>query len=64
KLETSVLQDYSLGFSITALLGPILIVFCIQLSYFYNYFYPIALLLILITLTIAILEYYNKRMDI
>ncbi|MGL5000338.1 MAG: sodium/glutamate symporter [Cetobacterium sp.] len=64
KLETSVLQDYSLGFSITALLGPILIVFCIQLSYFYNYFYPIVFLLILITLTIVILEYYNKRMDV
>jgi ESS family glutamate:Na+ symporter len=64
KLETPVLQDYSLGFSITALLGPILIVFCIQLSCIYNYFYPILFLIILIALTIIILEYYNKRVDV
>ncbi|MGL5988114.1 sodium/glutamate symporter [Cetobacterium sp.] len=64
KLETPVLQDYSLGFSITALLGPILIVFCIQLSYLYNYFYPMWFLLILIALTTFFLEYYNRRVDV
>ncbi len=61
KLETPVLQDYSLGFSITALLGPILIAICIQLSFMHNYFYPIGLLLGLIILTGVSLEYYNKR---
>ena len=63
KLETPVLQDYSLGFSITALLGPILIAMCIQLSFIYNYFYPIILLSGLIILTGFSLEYYNKRVD-
>jgi len=61
KLETPVLQDYSLGFSITALLGPILIAICIQTSYLYNYFYPILFLLGLILTTVIALEYYNKR---
>ncbi|MGL4537513.1 MAG: sodium/glutamate symporter [Cetobacterium sp.] len=63
KLETPVLQDYSLGFSITALLGPILIAVCIQLSFTYNYFYPMGLLIVLISLTILSLEYYNKGVE-
>lgn len=63
KLETPVLQDYSLGFSITALLGPILIATCIQLSFSYNYFYPMGLLMVLIGLTILSLEYHNKRVE-
>lgn len=61
KLESPVLQDYSLGFSITALLGPFLIALCIQLSFTYNYFYPIGILSGLIILTSVTLEYYNKR---
>lgn len=63
KLETPVLQDYSLGFSITALLGPILIGVCIQLGFIYNYFYPMALLMGLIIVTIIFMEYYNKGVE-
>ncbi|MDX8337375.1 sodium/glutamate symporter [Candidatus Cetobacterium colombiensis] len=64
KLETPVLQDYSLGFSITALLGPILITLCIQLSFIYNYFYPMSLLISLIVFTVIFLEWYNKGVEI
>ena len=61
KFETPVLQDYSLGFSLTALLGPLLIALCIELSYYYAVFYPILILLSLIIVTILFLEYYNKE---
>lgn len=63
KLETPVLQDYSLGFSITALLGPILIGLCIQLSFLYGYFYSMGLLVGLIFITIIIMELYNQRVE-
>ncbi len=63
KLETPVLQDYSLGFSIVALLGPILIAMCIKLSFIYSYFYPMGLLVVLTCLTVLSLEYYNKRVE-
>lgn len=63
KLETPVLQDYSLGFSITALMGPILIALCIQLSVAYNYFYPMGILIVLIILTSLSMEYYNRGVE-
>lgn len=63
KLETPVLQDYSLGFSIVALLGPILIAMCIKLSFIYSYFYSMGLLVVLTCLTVLSLEYYNKRVE-
>lgn len=61
KLESKVLQDYSLGFTMTALLGPILITSCIQLSFLYGLLIPVVIMSLLTIINIVFLELYNKR---
>ncbi|MEG2437675.1 MAG: sodium/glutamate symporter [Cetobacterium sp.] len=61
KLESKVIQDYSLGFTMTALLGPILIASCIQLSFLYGFLIPVAIMSSLTIINIVFLELYNKR---
>ncbi len=59
KLESPVLGDYSIGFSVTALIGPLLIILCIQLSNSYNSLVPIITMGILIILFNILLQFYN-----
>lgn len=61
KLESKVLQDYSLGFTMTAMLGPLLIATCIQLSFFYGILIPILMMSFLAIINIIFLEIYNKK---
>lgn len=63
KLETPVLRDYTLGFSLTALLGPILIGLCITLSFQYTAVICIILMGVLFLIGIIIIEYFNRKMS-
>ncbi|MDP0488341.1 MAG: sodium/glutamate symporter [Fusobacterium sp. JB019] len=63
ELKTPVLKDYSLGFSIVAILGPIfnLIFYSTKLRVEYNSIAPILLLIFMIILGFSILEYFNHN---
>lgn len=63
ELKTPVLKDYSLGFSIIAILGPIfnLIFYTTKLRVEYSPIAPILLLLVMLILGFIILEYCNSK---
>lgn len=63
ELETPVLRDYSLGFSLTALLGPLLIALCIGLSFQYGAIYCVIFMGTLLVLGLLGIEIFNKKMS-
>ncbi len=62
-LETPVLRDYSLGFSLVALIGPILIGLCIGISFKYGALACVLLMGILLFLGLIGLELFNRKMS-
>lgn len=61
EFSTPVLGDYSLGFSLTALLGPILMVSCISLSIAYGPLVPVFLNLGLMVIFLGIIILLDKK---
>ncbi|AVQ28366.1 sodium:glutamate symporter [Fusobacterium ulcerans] len=61
EFSTPVLGDYSLGFSLTALMGPILMVSCISLSIAYGPLVPVFLNLGLIVIFLGIIILLDKK---
>lgn len=61
EFSTPVLGDYSLGFSLTALMGPILMVSCISLSIAYGPLVPVFLNLGLMVIFLGIIILLDKK---
>lgn len=61
EFSTPVLGDYSLGFSLTALMGPILMVSCISLSMAYGPLIPVFLNLGLVVIFLGIITVLDKK---
>lgn len=61
EFSTPVLGDYSLGFSLTALMGPILMVSCISLSIAYDPLVPVFLNLGLMVIFLGIIILLDKK---
>lgn len=61
EFKLPVLGDYSLGFSLTALIGPVLILTAIKLSLSYDPLTPALLFIFLIIIFIFIIRYINRK---
>lgn len=63
ELKTPVLKDYSLGFSVIAILGPIfnLVFYTTKLRVQYSPIAPILLLSVMLVIGFVILEYFNSK---
>lgn len=62
--SSPVLGDYSLGFSLTALMGPVLMITCIGLSIQYGALIPVFLNLFLIVITVIFIKIISYKFSI
>lgn len=61
EFKLPVLGDYSLGFSLTALIGPLLILSSINLGLKYDPLTPVLLFIFLTIISLFLLRYINKK---